>query len=100
MVVNYLHDTVKYLHEAVNYLHDAVNYLHEAVNYLHDAVNYLHDAVYYFTGDRCAWNSLRPIYKESIDMEFYNAVFLNGTVTVYIDSHEVVYNFDKNRRFL
>jgi hypothetical protein len=44
---------------------------------------------------------LRPIYKESIDMEFYNAVFLNcyGTVTVYIDSHEVVYNFDKNRRF-
>ena len=109
MVVNYLHDTVKYLHEAVNYLHDAVNYLHEAVNYLHeavnylhDAVNYLHDAVYYYTGDRCAWNSLRPIYKESIDMEFYNAVFLNcyGTVTVYIDSHEVVYNFDKNRRFL
>jgi hypothetical protein len=35
-----------------------VNYLHEAMNYLHDAVNYLHDAVYYFTGDRCAWNSL------------------------------------------
>jgi hypothetical protein len=34
------------------------------VNNLHDTVNYLHDAV-------MVW----PIYMESIDMEFYNAVF-------------------------
>ncbi len=50
------------------------------MNYFHDAVNYLHDAVYYFTGDRCAWNSLWAIYMGSIDMRsidmgFYNAVF-------------------------
>ena len=59
----------------VHGLNMVVNYLHDTVKYLHEAVNYLHDAVYYYTGDRCAWNSLRPIYKESIDMEFYNAVF-------------------------
>ena len=59
----------------VHGLNMVVNYLHDTVKYLHEAVNYLHDAVYYYTGDRCAWNSLRPIYKEFIDMEFYNAVF-------------------------
>jgi hypothetical protein len=35
----------------------------------------------------------------SIDMEFYNAVF-KKTVTIKIDSHEVVYNVDENGRFL
>jgi hypothetical protein len=101
-----LYDAVYNLHEVVYNLHDAIYDLHEVVNYLLDAVNYLHDAVYYFTGDRCAWNSLHVTDFHGIHLHGFNFTMLilncYGTVTMCMDSHEVVYNvnIDENRRFL
>jgi hypothetical protein len=48
--------------------------------------------------DRFTWD---PLTWDPLTWDF-TMLFLKGTVTVYMDSHEVVYNvnIDENRRFL